>query len=190
MNKVKFGLCNVHIAPYTISEQGVITYDTPFELPGAVNLTLDPAGDSEDFHADNTIYFSDTANNGYTGSLEIARVTDEFRTKVLGEYTDANGALIENKNDIVKPFALGFQIEGDKHARRFWYYNNTVTRPSNNTGTTENSKQPKTDTLNIKAMPRITDGEVRAMLSPSNSNTTAYNSFFTSVYEKVTNASV
>ena len=42
-NKVKFGLSNVHIAPITYSGN-TVTYGTIFELPGAVNLSLDPAG--------------------------------------------------------------------------------------------------------------------------------------------------
>lgn len=184
MSKVKFGLKNVHVAPFTIESNGSYTYDTPFEVPGAVNLTLDPSGDSADFHADDTIYFSDTANNGYEGSIEFAMLNDEFRTKVLGETTDSNGALIENKDDKVKSFALGFQIAGDVKNRRFWYYNTSATRPSNNSKTVETSKEPQTDTLNIKAMPRLSDGKVRVLLEESSTNTTAYNSFFESVYEQ------
>ena len=183
MNKVKFGLSNVHIAPFTINSSGVYTYETPFALKGAVNLTLDPSGDRADFNADNTIYFSDTANNGYEGSLEIAMVTDEFRTKVLGETVDSNGAYVENKDDVIKGFALGFQINGDEKNRKFWYYNNSVTRPSNNGSTTENSKTPQTDTLNIKAMPRLSDGKVRAFLTETADNKSVYDSFFESVYE-------
>ena len=57
MNKVKFGLSNVHIAPITYSGS-TVTYGTIFDLKGAVNLSLDPAGESADFYADNTKYFS------------------------------------------------------------------------------------------------------------------------------------
>ena len=46
-NKVTFGLKNVHIAPVkTIGADGVITYDEVFRFPGAMDLTLDPKGDS------------------------------------------------------------------------------------------------------------------------------------------------
>ena len=57
-NKVKFGLSNVHIAPITAISNSEVTYGTPFALPGAVNLTLDPEGESADFYGDNTKYFS------------------------------------------------------------------------------------------------------------------------------------
>ena len=120
-NKVKFGLSNVHIAPITYSGN-TVTYGTIFELPGAVNLSLDPAGESADFYADNTKYFSDAANQGYTGTLEIALINDNFREKILGQYKDINGAFIENKDDAFKDFAIGCQFEGDSKGTRYWFY--------------------------------------------------------------------
>lgn len=184
-NKVKFGLCNVHVAPITSSSNDSITYGTPFALKGAVNLTLDPEGESADFYGDNTKYFSEAANQGYSGNLEIALITDEFRTKILGESTDANGALTESTNDSIKDFALGFQIDGDKANRKFWFYNVSAKRPSTGSKTNENTKEPQTDTLDITATPRITDNMVRTFLEKTDDNTAAYNSFFTAVYEPV-----
>lgn len=188
MNKVKFGLSNVHIAPITAASSSGITYGTPFALKGAVNLTLDPEGESADFYGDNTKYFNSFANQGYSGSLEIALISDEFRKQVLGETQDTNGALVESTNDTIKDFALGFQIDGDKSNRRYWLYNVSAQRPSTNSQTVEASKEPVTDTLNITATPRITDNKVRVFLEKSDENTTAYNSFFESVYESVISA--
>lgn len=191
-NKVKFGLSNVHIAKITqttnSSGNPVITYGTPFAVPGAVSLTLDPEGDSSDFFADNTVYFRDSTNNGYSGSLEIALIPDDFRTNILGETLDSNGALIENKDDKLSDFALGFQLEGDETGRKYWYYQVTPSRPSNSSQTTETSKTPVTDTLNIKASTRITDGQVRAFMEDKGTNTTEYNNFFTTVYETTVSA--
>lgn len=183
-NKVKFGLSEVHIAKITYGENGAITYGTPFALPGAVNLTLDPEGESADFFADNTKYFSEYANQGYSGSLEIALINDEFRTQILGETSDANGAKFENKDDVISDFALGFQINGDQNNRKYWFYNVSASRPSTNSQTIENSKEPVTDTLNITANARISDGQVRVYLEPNSDNTVTYNGFFDKVYEK------
>lgn len=183
-NKVKFGLCNVHIAPITASSNNGITYDTPFKLPGAVNLTLDPEGESADFYGDNTKYFSEYANQGYSGSLEIALINDDFRTKILGESTDANGAMFESTDDTIKDFALGFQIDGDKTNRKYWFYNVSAQRPSTTGATIETSKEPATDTLNITASARITDNKVKVFLEETEENKTVYASFFDEVYEK------
>lgn len=182
-NKVKFGLSECYMAKITISNDGSYSYGSPIKVPGAVNLTLSAEGDTNDFYADNLKYFSSTANNGYSGDLEIAMIPDEIRTAILNEVVDTNGAYVENASVLPSGFAFGFQINGDKKNRRFWYYNCTLTRPGNNGATTEASITPQTDTLTINAMPRLTDKKVRAMLELSDANTAVYNSFFTSVYE-------
>lgn len=183
-NKVKFGLSNVYISKITYGENNAITYGEPFALPGAVNLTLDPEGESADFYADNTKYFNAYSNQGYTGSLEIALINDAFRAQILGEVTDRNGAFIESKDNTIADFALGFQIEGDQNARRFWYYNVSAARPSTGSQTTETTKEPVTETLDITAAARISDGKVRVFMEKSDTNTTAYNGFFSEVYEQ------
>lgn len=187
-NKVKFGLSNVHISKITYGANNAITYGTPFELPGAVNLSLDASGESADFYADNIKYFSDSTNQGYTGTLEIALINDDFREDILGQYKDANGAFIENSSDTLADFALGCQFEGDSKGTRYWFYTCKVSRPSINSQTIETSKTPVTDTLNITITPRVTDKNVLAKMEQTDSNTTAYNGFFTTVYEKVTSA--
>ena len=181
-NKVKFGLSNVHISKVTY-DGTAYTYGTPFELKGAVNLTLDPEGESADFFADNTKYFTASTNQGYSGSLEIALINDTFRTQILGETTDTKGAFVESKDDTISDFALGFQIDGDSANRRFWIYNVSAARPSTSSQTIENSKEPVTDTLNITATARLTDGAVKVFMEKSASNETEYNGFFTEVYE-------
>ena len=107
-NKVKFGLDNVVYAPITIDAQGNYSYGTIKSIPGAVNLSLSAEGDSNDFYADNVKYFSNTANQGYSGDLEIAIIPEDFRTDILGETKDTNGVLIEDASVIAKGFAFGF----------------------------------------------------------------------------------
>src|SRR5690625_7043526 len=66
-NKVQFGLKNVHYAPYEETENGIV-YEKPIAIPGAVTLTLTPRGELSEFHADNMIYYSAAANDGYDGT--------------------------------------------------------------------------------------------------------------------------
>ena len=182
-NKVKFGLSEVHIAPITAVGDSSYTYGTIFTIPGAVSITLDKAGDETDFYADNIKYFNQSANQGYTGSLEMALLNEDFRTKILNEIKDTNGALIEDATKGTTGFALGFQIDGDAANRRFWYYNVTATRPSNSSSTIEATKTPQTETVEITAAPRATDKLVRAVMEKTQENATAYNAFFSNVYE-------
>lgn len=187
-NKVKFGLKEVHIAKITYGTDGngkpTITYGTPFAIPGAVNLTLDPAGENADFYADNTKYFNAYSNQGYTGSLEMALINNQFKVDILGQTYDNNGAFVENKDDTVADFALGFTIDGDAANKRHWLYCVSAQRPSESSQTLETTKTPVTETLNITASARITDGAVKVSMERTEANKTTYGNFFNTVYEK------
>lgn len=183
MDKVKYGLCNVHVAKMSVKEDGTITYDKPFAIPGAVNLSFDADGDSEPFYADNIKYFESFANNGYSGELEIAKIPDIFYKEILGQKIDKNGGLLENINDQNNPFAFMYQIQGDTSETRFVYYNSTVSRPSSEAKTVENTKKPDTDTLKITTASRKSDGNVRYKLPKTSANAEVYEKFFDSVCE-------
>jgi len=185
--KVKYGLRNVVYAKATIDlDTNKYTYAEPKKIPGAVNLTLSPTGDSNDFFADDIVYFSDTANQGYEGDLEIALVPESFLTEILGFEKDSNGALIENAEALTSPFALGFEVQGDEKGRRTWLYNCNVARPNQDAATQETSRTPSTETLSMKALPRITDKAVKASLALTEENKSIFESFFDSVYERTT----
>ena len=184
-NKVQFGLCEVHFAPITsIGSDGTITYGTVYSIPGAVSLSMDASGDQADFAADNNArYFTDYANNGYTGTLEMAKLTNDFRTKVLGQIIDNNGAILESGEDKLTGFALGFQIDGDESNTRFWLYNVMASRPTLASSTTDTSRTPQTTTLNLTVMRRPKDQRTKIEMTKTDDNTTAYNGFFSTVYE-------
>lgn len=182
-NKVKFGLSNVHVAKITKGESGTITYGTPFKIPGAVNLSLDAEGDNEPFYADNIKYYESYANNGYSGELEIAKIPDEFLEEILGQTIDSAGGVLETINDVISPFAFMYQIEGDETGTRFCYYNATVSRPSTEASTVEDTKTPNTDTLSITTSAREDNGQVRYKLALSDTNKTEYDAFFDEVPE-------
>lgn len=182
-NKVKFGLSNVHIAKMIIGEEGSITFGTPFKIPGAVTLSLDAEGDSEPFYADNMKFWESFANNGYSGDLEVAKLPEQFETEILGQRKDNNGAIVENINDKISPFAFMYQIEGDQTGTRFCYYNTSVSRPSTEANTTEDTKTPNTDTLAITTSARTDTGNVRVKLPYTEENKEIYEKFFDKVYE-------
>lgn len=180
--KVKFNLKNVHIAPAT-EVNGVITYETPFQLKGAVSVSLEAQGELNKMYADGIVYYTTASNNGYEGDLEIALITDEFRTKILGEEKDeTTGIMWENVNVNPKIFAIGFEIEGDQRGTRFWFLKATCTRPTIESETTEDAKEPGTDTLTISCAPNE-DGYVRAKTTPDVAEQ-SYSDWFKSVPTK------
>jgi len=180
-NKVKYGLSECAYAIATEGTGGTLTYGTPVKLPGAVSLTLDAEGDTNPFYADNILYFQSTANNGYSGTLELALIPDSFLTDVLGEIADTNSVLVEKSGTPVVEFALLFQFEGDANKTRHCMYRCTASRASVNGATTEASIEPQTETLNITCMPRISDKVVKSKVTDTQA--TQYDAWYTQVYE-------
>lgn len=161
-NKVKYGLKNAHYALLTIGEDGTVTYGNPIPILGSVSLTMDAQGDTSTFYADNMAYFVTAANDGYSGTFEVALIPDQFRQDVLHETMDeAAQVLVENINNQTSPFALLFEFDGDKKAIRHVLYNCTCTRPSVSGGTTNNTKEPSTETMNLTASP-LPNGNTKA----------------------------
>ena len=178
-NKVKFGLSNCYYSKITYSS-GTEVFATPVAMPGGVNLSLDPAGDTNNFYADNGIYYALTANQGYSGSLELALIPDGFRTDILGETLNTtSGVYVESSNATISEFALLFQFEGDEKATRHLMYRCIATRPSVASQTTAESTDPVTETLNLTAMPLISNQRVRAKVYEGD---TAYTNWFSAVY--------
>ena len=187
-NKVKFGLSNVHvlfIESYDAKTKKY-TYDTEGiqAIPGAVNISLDPQGDTTDFYADNIAYFSQAANTGYQGDLEMALIPDWFRQKALGEKVDKNGVQVEASDAVQKEFVLFFEINGDTAKTRYVLYRNSVARPSIKGQTTENSISPATDSMTITAMPRENDHFTKGSIASDDAeHSTIYDAWYTEMHE-------
>ncbi len=179
-NRVKFGLKNCHYAKATFAADGSVSYAKPVPIPGAVNLSLDPEGESDSFYADDGVYYAIAANNGYSGDLEIAIIPESFATDIMHEEEDANGVLIENKEVEPEHFALLFEFSGDQRKIRHCIYNCTAKRSGISSGTIENSKQPKTDKLALVAT-SINGGYVKAKTGTNTTDAT-YEGWFGNVY--------
>jgi phi13 family phage major tail protein len=175
-NKVRFGLKKVH---YSILSG--TTYGTPVAVPGAVNLDLSPSGDIEKFYADDIAYYVSVANQGYEGSLEIAKIPDKMFEDVWG-YTigTTSKVLTESASAEPNPFALLFQIAGDQNEDDFVIYCCTASRPNIGSQTIEANKEPRTQSFDITAAPRA-DGKVCAKTTKDTPSGTK-NSWFSSVF--------
>ena len=179
-NKVNFGLSNVYYAKATESG-GAVSYGTPKHIPGAVSLSLSADSNANDFFADNIRYWRSSASQGYSGTIEFAMLTEDFRADILGETTDANGVIMETTQDTNSPFALIFQVEGDDDEELRLLYYCTVTRPPMNANTITDSTEPDTVTLDFTASPRPDTGDIKASTGSTTATTVAA-AWTTSVY--------
>lgn len=176
-NKIKYGIKNVYYA--VAGDDG---YGTPVPIPGAVSIAMTPQGGREDFYADNILYFTSETNNGYTCELEVALVPESFWTDVLGNtLLQTSNVLVENADPKPVKFALGFQVEGDEKATKFWYYNCVAQRPNNESETKNDQLNIQTETLSITVAPEAS-GIVRAKTTATTPAET-YDNWFQAVFE-------
>lgn len=188
-NKIKYGIKNCYYAVATISSTGTATYSTPVALAGAVSISLDAQGDTTKFYADNIVYFTTVANNGYEGDLELAKVPDTFLTDCLGYIRDASGVLVEDAGANPAHFALMFQFEGDVNAKRTVLYNCVASRPQISGSTKEENIEPQTETISITATTvynAILNKDLVKASCTETSASAAYNSWLSAVYQTTT----
>ena len=165
MPKVKFGFKCAYYSKLTVDEEGNPTYATPVKLKGAVSTSLAPTGNEVEFYAEDGLYYSDSANNGYNGTLELALIQEDFLKDILGEVEDSNKVLQENVTTSASPFALLCEFTTDDGAKKFCFYNCTASRPDLASKTTGESKEVQTETLNLKVRPNA-DGLVKTSTKP------------------------
>lgn len=182
-NKVLYGIEKCYVAKITETD-GEIVYGEPFAMPGVVGLNFEPEGEETPFYADNVKYFIVSANQGYSGDLEIAMTPEQFLKEILGRTADKNGAIFESADDKQARFALMFEGQGDSKARRWIFFDCTATRPSRENNTKEESIEVGTETISITMSPRSTDKAIMAYIEPNETNQDVYDTFFTKVYEK------
>lgn len=181
-NKIKYGLKNVTVWAIDSEADGVTTYATePIKIAGAVDLSVSAEGSNDPFYADDVIYYSAFANNGYSGDLEIALVPEEFETEILGYTKDKNGAIIEKMDAKAKNFAMAFEFNGDVNATRHLLYKVSVSRPDLASHTKEDKIAPVTDKLQITATANA-EGNIKTKITKGQEG---YETFLTTVYKEV-----
>ena len=186
-NKIRYGLRNAKYAVYN-AQSG--TYGSLKDMKGAVSLSLSrEGGDSSDFYADDGIYYTFAGTNGgYSGELELARVTDEIRVDLLNEIADSTtGIQFETTGAAQVQFALICEMQGDENPIGFVFYNCVASRPEMSANTKNENPDVDTDTLNIRiaAQEFTYNGSkqnfVQGHIEKNSDNATKYTAFFASV---------
>lgn len=183
-NKVKYGLKKAYYAVATEGVDGVLTYAAPVALPGAKSITMSPIGESAEFYADDMAYFDDESNEGYEGELELALIPDAFLKSILGETEDTKKVMFEKSSAVKGEFALMYEFTGDAKATRHVFYKCTASRPEISGKSKEKAKEPETEKIKFKARPTV-DGTIKGKTT-AETDLTAYNAWYTTVYTETT----
>ena len=149
-NKVEFGISQVHVGTYAVDpDTGTVTLGTPYHQKGAVSLSVEAETDSNDFYADNVKYWSGFSDNGFTGSLEVAKFDTDFKTQFLGYRVLTDGGVASIKGATLPNTYVAFQTEGDVEARRVILYNVAMGAITREYNTIEDTKEPVTESLDL-----------------------------------------
>jgi len=177
MNKVTFGLTNVHYALATQGVDGSWNFAAPKRLAGAQEITTEAIGGSTQVYADDKVIATLVSNSGTTVTLKFTEIDDEFKKDIFGFKTDTNGNFVEVINNETKTFALGYEIQGDIKARRIWYYLCTATPSGDSSKSKANSIS-----LTITARP-IESGDNLILRVIASVGDTNYTNFLTTAPE-------
>ena len=179
-NKVTYGLENAHYAKLTFGVGGAPTFATPVPLAGSVEFKMDPETNSVEFAADNdSQYFTEDENNGYSGTLTIANMPLSFRQDIRGEVVNVkDGTIIELADAKFSPFALPFQFDGDTTKTRhlIYYCNGSRATISSKTG-----KDISGVELPFKAKQLTVGGKKLIKTQTTSEESTKYANWFKSV---------
>lgn len=175
-NIVVFGLSNVHIGTYEVAADGTVTMGTPEAVNGAVNLTLESDAEENTFHADNIKYWTNYTDNGFTGSLEMARFPDAVKTAFFGYETLDDGGLAKIKGVQNPKVYIMFQSEGDAQHRRAIMYNVAMGPIQREYATIEDTIEPATETVDLTV---TGDNATGIVMAEYNEDATGYATLFT-----------
>lgn len=181
-NRVNWGLAASAWGRITTDAEGNDVYGTPVMFLGNRQVNWDPAGDLVKVFADGTVIYTGRQNSGYTGSLELTNLDDDFAAWVLSEAVDSKNVQYEEKEPTVNRFYLLWEWVQDAKNTRHVMYNITASRPSMSATTSgdNDSKTAQYRTLNLTAIPRA-DGIVKASTRVDVDSDT-YNNWFNAAY--------
>ena len=181
-NRVNWGLAASAWGTITVDANGHDVYGAPNMFLGNRQVNWDPAGDLIKVFADGTVIYTGRQNSGYTGSMELTNLDDDFAKYVLSESVDSKNVQYEEKEPTVNRFYLLWEWIQDAKNTRHVMYNITASRPSMSATTAGDgdTKTAQYRTLNMTAIPRD-DGIVKAS-TRVDVDSTIYNNWFSSAY--------
>lgn len=154
-NKYHYDVKNCHYCTGTRNDDGTITFGSEVKRePGLMSMDMGAEGEVTKVRADGIDYLVLSSNNGYSGTLNFVKVSDQFRQDCLSEIADEKtGIQYEDADADPVPFALMGEFKGDAEGIRWIYYNCTASRPNQAGENKDNQKEPDTEELSVTASP-------------------------------------
>ena len=117
------GLRDLFVAPIATDENGVDTYGEPVRLAKAIKANVNVKTAEGQLHADDGIDVADKEFISLEMKLNTNDLSPRIRAMILGQKTDADGAVYGGGDDDAPYFAVGFRAK--KRGKTYlyiWYY--------------------------------------------------------------------
>lgn len=181
-NKIEFGLSHLYFAPLARSTgtDGSVTYTytTPIRLEGIQSMTQEAQGETSNIYAEDMVWFTYTANNGYSGELVFVHFSDAIRENIFKYAKTSDGLLVERADVQPAEGALLYQCQGDANKNRHVLYDVTFGNPKVEPKTKEDGIEATVVTIPYTAVPiELASGE-QITKGKCSEGDTAYADFF------------
>ncbi|MCY8517940.1 major tail protein [Bacillus atrophaeus] len=163
MGKVLSGLDMFHIAEVLKDTKDELKFSAPEELPGAVNMKIDPKSEQEVFYADNVAYATVNSLGDIDGDMEVADLPLDMQSRIFGKQVE-KGIHFSSADDKTLEIALGFRAKLSTGGYRYyWVLKGTPELVPVEHKTDEGKATPQTAQVKIKFMPltNVKDGKRR-----------------------------
>lgn len=175
-NKVEFGISNLHVGTYTVGSGGTVTLGTPYHQKGAVSFSPEEQSESNNFYADDVVYWSGYTGGSLEGDLEVAMFDDDFKTQFLGYVQKSDGGIALVKGATKPAVYIAFEVKGDAQKRRIIMYNASLGGITREYSTVEENIEPTTETIPVTV---AGDNEAGVTMVSYTEDATGYRTLFT-----------
>lgn len=185
MDKIKFGVKNVHYAKITKYDETTekYTFGEIKKWPGCTAISLPAAGSLSETYADDVKYYVLDVNQGYDGNVDFLTMPEDVEINIFGNIKN-DGVMYEKADVQGSEFALFGEFQGSESPKRWILYRCKASRPDFSGSTKEESVTPETISMDIQAMPRENDNVVKASVRKVD-NAEKFAAWFTEIHEPV-----
>lgn len=184
------GLHDLCYAVITKDDESGTTYGPVKRVQGVQTTSYVPQSNAVKSYGDNGTYCTVTTGNDADLEIGLNEIPDAMQVDWFGHSLDANGALVENKNDTPNEIAVGYKATKTNGADRMvWNYKCTPSLPEEQQETEKGSEVTiQTRKIKLTASPRASDGQKRAVLDSDMEGLAAsvVANWTKAVYEKAT----
>lgn len=185
MAGVRVGLDKLHYAIMT--DEVNETYDTPKPIHGAITATVTPTTNTETLYADDQAAEVASSLGGIEVEIGVKDLPADVLKDILGNTVNAEGVLIDSKDDNPPYVALGWRSrKSNGKYRYYWLYKGKFQPNEESFQTKEDSPTFQTPTITAQFIPRDKDGRWRVRVDEDGTGVDpdVITNWFNAVYEE------